>query len=106
MKPPYTKHLQPAPEIRVYIGTDAWNAAKVRHAFGIHDALVTPEGECPAIYNWPVSGKSVLIIQAGNCDLEEVPDLASILLQSGATIVRVVYDDKMAVYRPARRVAA
>jgi hypothetical protein len=102
---PFSKHLRATGEIRVYFGSRAWNNARIRNSY-CADALVFPDGESPNTYRWPVCGKDVLLLQAGLADIKPVPELAHALIASGATIVRVVYGEDMAIYRSSRRVAA
>jgi len=102
---PYSREIHPIGEIRIYIGTDAWNAARIRNAYSA-DALVFPDGESPTAYRWPVHGLDVLIIQAGTINLKPIPELAHVLIAAGANIVRVVYGAEMAIYRSTRRAAA
>jgi hypothetical protein len=102
---PYSLKLHPTSEIRIYAGSQAWGTARIRNSY-CADALVLPEGESPSQYSWPVRGVDVLVIQAGIIDLKPIPELAHILIASGATIVRVVYGEDMAIYRSSRRVAA
>lgn len=102
---PYSREIRPTSEIRIYFGSRAWNNASIRNSY-CADALVLPDSESPAAYRWPVCGVDVLILQAGTASLKPIPELAHVLIASGANIVRVVYGEQMAIYRSSRRVAA
>jgi hypothetical protein len=102
---PYSHQLRAAGEIRNYFGSRAWTNACTRNSYS-HDALVLPDGKSPNAYRWPVHGLDVLVIQAGTVDLTPIPELAHLLIASGANIVRVIYGENMAVYRSSRRIAA
>jgi hypothetical protein len=49
-----------------------------------------------------VNGWQVLAIQVGAYEVNEIPVLARLLLEGGASIVRVLYGENsdMAIYRP------
>jgi len=101
--PPYGKRIGSATEIRIYMGPDAWKSARIRHSY-VPDALVLPDGEAPSAYKWPVAGCDVLVFS--DDDIDKIPELARILLESGALVVRVLCADQMVIYRPIRRAAA
>ena len=105
MKPaPYSHQLRASGEIRIYFGSRAWNNARIRNSY-CADALVLPDDKAPE-YRWPVRGMDVLVIQAGTADLKPIPELAHVLITTGANIVRVVYGEDMAIFRSSRRLAA
>ena len=107
--PPYGRQLlnqkpSPADELRIYFGSaehEVWNHARLRNIYA-PPALVLPPGTRAESYRWPVAGWSVFAIQVGAFEVNEIPELAKLLLEGGASIVRVLYGENpdMAIYRP------
>ncbi|MDH5324370.1 MAG: hypothetical protein OEZ68_04255 [Gammaproteobacteria bacterium] len=86
--PPYGKHLDPKRrEIWVYAGTNAWQAARDNST---RSPLVLPAEENPNSFSWPVRGKEVTVVVAGDTVELDLLRLARQLLIDGATVVRVL----------------
>lgn len=87
--------------IWVYSGDrHAWDLARVRSALKL-PVLVLPPGEDPRLYVWPVHGCEVIVTDIGGSVDGALLTLASELLQSGASVVRIVNGTKpsLAVFR-------
>jgi hypothetical protein len=107
--PPYGRQLleqgpTPADELRIYFGTDEreiWNHARRRNVYA-PPALVLLPGNHAESFRWPVAGWSVFAIQIGAYEVNEIPALARLLLEGGASIVRVLYGENpdLTIYRP------
>jgi hypothetical protein len=107
--PPYGCQLlnqwpNPADELRIYFGTDEreiWNHARRRNVYA-PPALVLLPGNHAESYRWPVVDWSVFAIQIGAYEVNEIPALARLLLEGGASIVRVLYGENpdLATFRP------
>ena len=109
MQPPYSKQVAKHPiseEMRVYFGDsqDVWLHTKIRNHYA--PAVMLPPGGQFNKYQWPVKGREVLMLQTGGYQVEQIPGFAGVLLRSGAKIVRVLYQEGLATFRPQWRAAA
>lgn len=112
--PPYGRKLlnlrpRPGDELRLYFGTaeDVWNHARIRNIYA-PPALILPPGANAQKFNWPVTDWQVLAIQLGSFPIDDIPNVVRLLLESGATIVRVLYGENpdLAIFRPVYKEAA
>ena len=83
--PPFGRLFQPVPRsgICVAIGPGAWKFAK-RHC---HPIMVLPIGNQPFEFRWPSDGLAALIHERGQCDDIALLEIASVLLNAGASSV-------------------
>jgi len=113
--PPYGRRLlnvrpHSSDELRIYFGTaeqETWNHARVRNIYA-PPALVLPPGTNANEFRWPVDSWPVFAIQLGDFPIDEIPVLARLLLECGASIVCVLYGENpdLAIFRPAYREVA
>ena len=89
-RPPYLKRYKAEPwhGVRVATGPMAWELGK-RSAVPV---LVLPDGDCPHSYRWPADGGPAMIYERGGHDVGRVTELASCLLEAGASSVVALLD--------------
>lgn len=78
--------------IYLFIGINAWHAAKKR-SFTNSLILCLPPFESPLIYEWPVRKCDILVIDTGMCEQDYVEGIAICLLHHGANIVHYCSPD-------------
>lgn len=99
--PPYGKPLHdllqsgshPKNDINLFIGHKAW---KKGEAFSISyptRTLIIPPWNNPGNYFWPVQNCDVLIIDTGYAEKQYLSNLAGVLFEHGASVVRGITPD-------------
>lgn len=84
----------PPAAVLVTVGAGAWDRAKKALAGSWGDAvLLMPHGESPATFTWPVSGLHAIVETAAGPNDALLAELASELLNSGASLVAFVRED-------------
>ncbi len=102
--PPYSCRLgfneRASKAVRVFVGSRSWEQAESAIQ-DLWNVLCLPPGEDPAMYRWPVQGRSVVIYDAGARE-DELTRLAACCFRSGATVIAIVEREGSVAIIPAR----
>ncbi len=106
--PPFGKPLKellqsgelPTNSIYLYIGNKAWERGKKSSISRTSRTLILPPNESPLIYDWPVNGCDILMIETSPIDTESIEHLVAILFGNGATKVTLIsFDFLLTIYK-------
>lgn len=101
--PPFGKPLArallagrvPVNDVWLFAGTRAWE----KEESAKRPKLILPPDEAPSAFRWPVRRCSVLISAVGDLPDHRALALIHALLTDGAEVVRVLRDNRLAVFR-------
>lgn len=105
--PPYGKPLYellksgklPNNSVNLFIGTKAWDKGRAFSTMYPTRTLILPAWLPAKDYYWPVKGCDILIFDTNFALEDYVDELAKLLYQHGATIVRFVnHESQLIVY--------
>lgn len=96
--PPYGKSLKellesgqfPNNSIYLYIGDKAWDRGKLSSISRTSRTLILPPKDHPLIYDWPVCGCDILIIETSPQNETFIQELVSILFAFDADKVTFI----------------
>ncbi len=96
--PPFGKPLyellkagfRPNNDVKLFIGIKAWEKGKAFSVSYPAQTLILPPWVSPFSYIWPVKQCDILIFDTGYAEKAYIEQLAFLLLQDGANIVRAV----------------
>lgn len=96
--PPYGKPLKdllnsgqlPDNSVYLYIGNEAWEKGQLSSICQPFRTLILPPAHSPLIYDWPVNGCDILMVETSPVDTDYIETLVSILFSYGALIVRLI----------------
>ena len=108
MIPPFGKPLKllidnnqiPNNSVYVYVGNKAWEKGKLSSLSRPDRTLALPPNHSPLLYDWPVNGCDILIIETSQTDMEYVETLVKILFSHRATKVTLLsFDLFITIYK-------
>jgi len=90
--PPYGKPLKalleqgqlPNNSVYLYIGQKAWDKGQLSAISRPTRTLILPYGQSPLLYEWPVNGCDILMIETSPIDTEYIENFANLLFSYGA----------------------
>ena len=99
--PPYGKPLKalleqgqlPNNSVYLYIGEKAWDKGYLSSISRPTRTLILPPSEFPIIYDWPVKGCDILMIETTPCDTGSIENLVDILFIYGAEKITLISTD-------------
>lgn len=83
----------PRNTINLWIGQHAWDKGKIFSRMMPRRTLILPPWLAPEKFHWPVKEADVLIHDTGYAEQDYLDDLARVLYQDGADIVRCLTPD-------------
>jgi len=88
----------PENDVYIFCGDLAWKKAAFFNQNRF--CLCLPPGANPFHFSWPVSQCSVLLFETSQSEISYIEKIVLCLLNSGATIVRVIsFENKIYIYR-------
>ena len=99
--PPYGKPLRglidsgtrPKNNVYLYLGKLAWDRGKNSSFCRQSRTLALPPEKSPLLYDWPVNGCDILMIETSPLDTEYVENIAGIMFGNGAKSVSLISID-------------
>lgn len=96
--PPFGKPLRdliasgekPDNDVYLYVGDKSWDKGKSSSISRPTRTLILPPKDSPLIYDWPVNGCDILLIETSSIDTDYIELIVNILFSSGANIVRLI----------------
>lgn len=96
--PPFSKPLRELLQsgqstdnsIYLYIGDYAWDKGKNSSIMRPSRTLILPPNESPLVYDWPVYGCDILLIETSLFDTDYIEHFVHLLLSYGATKVVLI----------------
>ena len=96
--PPYGKPLKalleqgqlPNNSVYLYIGQKAWDKGQLSAISRASRTLILPPNHSPLIYDWPVNGCDILMIETTPIDTDYIENFVDILFSHGAMKVTLI----------------
>lgn len=106
--PPFSKPLRdllargehPISDVYLFLGQQAWEYGKRSTIMRVSRTIVLPPDKHPDVYDWPVIGCDILMIETSPLETDYIETIAQTVFSHGANTVHLISNDlSLTIYK-------